>query len=214
MPERRGEVIRSPEMQTVSGTTQAGMNWFDAQLPVGTPGSVRLFWVICTTRVFGLKGSTMSIRRSLFSFYAALAVVAVAAGLGGSPAKSGSDDIKIDGAWVRESPIGGSSGGGYMRIVNSGQEADRLLSAESTVAKSIILQEMSYVGEKLLTRTLSKGIEVPPGKVVQLQWSASHLLFVDLKEPFSKEQTFEAALHFEKAGRVPVQFRVRPRLEW
>ena len=156
----------------------------------------------------------MRIRRSLFSFCAALAVVAVAAGLGGSPAKSGSDDIKVDGAWVRESPIGGSSGGGYMRIMNTGKEADRLLSAQSTVAKSIVLKQMTYVGDTLQTRELPTGIEIAAGESVQMRWEAYHLLFVGLKEPFKRDGAFEALLKFEKAGEMTVRFEVRPRLFW
>lgn len=154
----------------------------------------------------------MSIRHSVLSFCGALAIAV--ASLVGGPAESSDGSIKIEGAWVRESPIGGTSGGGYLRIENTGKEADRLLGAESSVAKSIVLQEMSYVGDKLLTRVLPNGIEIPPGKMVQLQWNASHLLFVDLKAPFAPYTNIEASLNFEKAGRVPVLFRVRPRVEW
>jgi periplasmic copper chaperone A len=154
----------------------------------------------------------MSIRRSLLTFGAAFVVAA--AGLVANPAQSISEPaIKIEFPWVRETPIGGTSGGGYMRIENSGKEADRLLSAESPAAKSIVLQEITYVDDKLLTRTLPKGIEIPPEKIVQLQWNASHLLFEGLKEPFAPYTHIEATLNFEKAGRVPVRFIVRPRVE-
>jgi periplasmic copper chaperone A len=154
----------------------------------------------------------MRIRRSLFSIGAALAVVAV--GLGAGPAKSGSGDIKVDSAWVRESPIGGDSGGGYMRIVNTGKEADRLLGAESPVAKSIVLKQMTYVGDTLQTRELPNGIEIGPGQSVLMRWEAYHLLFVGLKEPFKRDGAFEASLNFEKAGQVTVRFEVRPRVQW
>jgi copper(I)-binding protein len=153
----------------------------------------------------------MSIRRWLL---ASCAAIVAAAGLVGNPAKGSSEPaIKIEGAWVRESPIGGNSGGGYMRIVNTGKEADRLISAESSVAQSVVLQEMTYVGDNLQTRTLAKGVEIPPGKIVQLQWNSSHLLFQGLKAPFVPFTRVEAALNFEKAGRVPVEFHVRPRIE-
>ena len=154
----------------------------------------------------------MSIRRSLLAFGAA--IVVFAAGLTGNPAKSSSEPaIKIEGPWVRETPIGGTSGGGYMRIINSGKESDRLLGAESSVAQSIVLQEITYVDQTLRTRTLPNGIEIPPEKIVQLQWNASHLLFEGLKAPFSPYTYIEATLIFEKAGRIPVRFIVRPRVE-
>ena len=190
-----------------------GKKWLRAQMPVGTFEFVRLFWVICTTRVFGLRDRLMRVRRSFFSVYAALALVA-AVGFGGGPAKSGRDDIQVDDAWVRESPLGGNSGGGYMRIVNNGKEADRLLSATSPVAKSIVLKQMSYVGDTLQTRELPKGIEIAAGETVLMRWEAYHLLFVGLKEPFKRDGTFEAVLNFEKAGEVTVKFGVRPRVYW
>jgi periplasmic copper chaperone A len=154
----------------------------------------------------------MSIRRSLLSLCAAIA--AVAAGLMGNPAKSSSEPvIKVESAWVRETPLGGTSGGGYMRIENTGNESDRLLSAESSAAESIVLQEITYVDDKLRTRSLTKGIEIPPNKVITLQWNSSHLLFAGLKAPFAPHTRIEATLNFEKAGRIPVEFYVRPRVE-
>jgi len=157
----------------------------------------------------------MKIRHSLLVFCAALAVVV--AGVWGSPAKSGTFDvgpIRIDDAWVRESPIGAESGGGYMRIVNVGKDADRLLGAESAVSRSVVLKEMSYVGDKLQTRALPDGIEIPPGANIRFRWEAYHLLFVDLKEPFDRDKEYEASLKFEKAGDVTVKFRVKPRVHW
>jgi periplasmic copper chaperone A len=125
-----------------------------------------------------------------------------------------SEAIKIEHAWVRETPIGGSSGGGYLVIANTGSEADKLISAESSVAKSIELKQVVYVGEALRTRDVSDGIEIPPKSSVQLRWESYYLLFVDLKEPFARFQHVEASLNFEKAGQVKVRFEVRPRAFW
>jgi copper(I)-binding protein len=142
------------------------------------------------------------------------AAIVVAAGLVGNPAKSSSEPaLKIHSAWVRETPLGGTSGGGYMRIENLSNEVDRLLSAESSVSNSIVLQEITYNDEKLLTRSLPKGIEIPANKIITLQWNAFHLFFAGLKAPFAPHTRFEVALNFEKAGRIPVEFYVRPRVE-
>jgi periplasmic copper chaperone A len=154
----------------------------------------------------------MSIRR--WGMVALSALIVALASFDAGPAKSSDSSIKVENAWVRESPIGGTSGGGYMKIINSGREADRLISAESSVAKSIVLKQMSYVGDTLVTRTMEKGIEIPPNSTVQFQWQAFHLLFEDLKEPFMIDKDFAAKLNFEKAGPVTIQFYVRPRIYW
>lgn len=122
--------------------------------------------------------------------------------------------IKIYDAWVRESPIGGSSGGGYMKIVNTGSEPDRLIGAQSPVSDKIVLNEMVHVGDRFLMRTVDNGIVIPAGASVRLRLESYLLLFVGLKEPFAPDKNFEVSLNFEKAGRVTVPFEVKPRSYW
>ena len=158
----------------------------------------------------------MRIRHTLFSICAALAVFAVDVdgALAGNSASSANSDIKVDDAWVRETPLGGSSGGGYVRIMNTGKEADRLIGAQSSAAQSIVLKQTTYVGEALQTRELPGGIEIAPGQSVLMRWEAYHLLFVGLKEPFKRDGEIEALLNFEKAGPITILFKVRPRVHW
>lgn len=156
----------------------------------------------------------MKFKRSLFLYCVAIAMAVT--WIGEVQAQVVSDDgtISIEEAWVRETPIGGNSGGGYMRIRNTSAAPDRLVSATSAVAKSIELRQMTYVGETLQTRGVTGGIEIKPGEMIQFRWEDYHLLFVDLKKPFAREQQFEASLKFEKAGVVKVRFEVRPRVYW
>lgn len=155
----------------------------------------------------------MKFKRLLIGFCAAMMVGAI--GSDEVLAQQGaSGAIKIEHAWVRETPIGGSSGGGYLVIANTGSEADKLVSAESAVAKSIELRQVVYVDDTFRTRDVSDGIEIPPKSSVQLRWESYHLLFVDLKEPFARHQHVEASLKFERAGPVKVRFEVRPRTFW
>ena len=156
----------------------------------------------------------MKVKRSLMVSCVAMALAVVAGVSGAAAQTSDNGAIRIEGAWVRETPIGGNSGGGYMWIVNSGSEPDRLVGAESSAAKSVQLKQVSYVGDVMQTRDLENGIEIPANGEIRLRWDSSYLLFVDLKEPFAPRQTVEASLNFEKAGTVKVQFGVRPRVDW
>ena len=156
----------------------------------------------------------MKFKRSLIKPWIAMVLIAVAGANGAVAQTSESGSIRIEGAWVRETPIGGNSGGGYMWIVNSSSEPDRLVAAESSAAESIELKQVSYVGDVMQTRDLQNGIEIPAKGEIRLRWDASYLLFVGLKEPFAPRQTIEASLNFEKAGTIKVQFGVRPRVDW
>jgi copper(I)-binding protein len=145
-----------------------------------------------------------------------VALAFILLGLGMLPAKSGefqAGSIKVSDPWVRETPIGGRSGGGYMRITNAGDQADRLVKVESAVANRIEVREVVETGGGVQMRALPNGLEIPPG-TTYLRWESYHLLFADLKEPFKPDQPFEALLHFKKAGAVAVQFHIRPRMHW
>lgn len=154
----------------------------------------------------------MKFQRWLIAACLWILVVAAQAGSALAQQGSGSPSIRIDGPWVRESPIGASSGGGYMVIINSGSQGDRLISAQSSAARTIELKQVVYVDEAQKTRDVPNGIEIPPNSHVRLRWESYFLLFVDLKQPFAPFRPFEASLNFEKSGPITVQFDVRPRM--
>ncbi len=174
----------------------------------------------------------MKNRHWLFAFCGALALVAASlqqglavggnGGSGGGGRSGGSGGvfdglgpgIRIVDAWVRESPLGSRLGGGYMRIVNSGPEADRLIGAESPIADKVVLKEMTFINGEPGIRTVPKGIEIPANAVTYLRVESYYLQFEGLKEPFAIDRWYAATLNFEKAGPIEVTFGVWPRMYW
>ncbi len=147
--------------------------------------------------------------------WGALAVIFV--GLGVLPVKSAefsAGSIKVSDPWVRETPIGGQSGGAYLRITNSGSEPDRLVRVDSPVAKRIEVRETLFAQDTMKRRNLADGLEIPPGGSVQMTPEGYHLIFLDLVSPFKPDQPVQATLEFAKAGTVTVQFYIRPRQYW
>jgi len=138
---------------------------------------------------------------------AALAVLlALAAPAMARDVKKG--DIKIEAPWSRATPGGAKVAAGFLRITNTGASADRLIAAKAQVSEVVELHEMAMVDGVMKMRALGNGIEIPPGKTVDLKPGGLHMMFIDLKAPIVKGKPFTARLVFEKAGEVEIEFGI------
>jgi copper(I)-binding protein len=148
---------------------------------------------------------------------AALALAITSAGLGlgiALPAGSASaheykaGTLSIGHPWARATPPGAKVGGGFLTITNNGSAADRLVAVESDVATAAEVHEMATENGVMKMRSLDKGLEIAPGATVKLAPGGLHVMFVNLKQPFKQGTSVKGTLVFEKAGRVPVEFKV------
>lgn len=120
--------------------------------------------------------------------------------------KAGSLEIKHP--WARATPKGATVAGGYLKIVNTGDAADRLVGGSTPAAGKFEIHEMSMDGGVMKMRPLPKGLEIKPGQTVELKPGSYHLMFVGLKEPFEQGKRVKGTLQFEKAGTVEVEYAV------
>jgi copper(I)-binding protein len=58
------------------------------------------------------------------------------------------------------------------------------------------------------TRPLANGIEIKPGKTIELKPGALRIVLLGLKEPFQLGQKIKGTLVFEKAGPVEIVYNV------
>jgi copper(I)-binding protein len=116
--------------------------------------------------------------------------------------------LKISASWARATPKGASVGGGYMKISNTGNAADRLLSGTSDVSSRFEIHETTMDDGVIKMRPVANGLEIKPGQTVELKPGGHHVMFVGLKMAFEKGQHVKATLQFEKAGKVDVDFTV------
>jgi copper(I)-binding protein len=117
--------------------------------------------------------------------------------------------IKIEAPWLRATPSGAKVAGGYMKLHNTASEPDRLIGGSTAVAGSFELHEMKMKGSVMEMRELPDGLEVAPGKSVELKPGSYHIMLLDLKRPLKEGDKVKGTLHFEKAGKVEVEFAVR-----
>lgn len=118
--------------------------------------------------------------------------------------------IEIDHPWSRATPAGAKVGAGYAVLKNSGAAADRLVSVSAPFAGRAEIHEMAVKDGVMTMRPLPDGIAIPPGGSVALQPGSYHIMFMDLKAPLTAGALVDGTLVFEKAGAVPVRFKVEP----
>ena len=120
--------------------------------------------------------------------------------------KAGSIEIKHP--WARATPKGSEVAGGYMKLINTGSEPDRLIGGSNAVAGKFEIHEMSMDGGVMKMRMMPKGIEIKPGQTVELKPGSYHLMFIGLKQPFEQGKRVKGTLQFEKGGTVEVEYAV------
>jgi copper(I)-binding protein len=116
--------------------------------------------------------------------------------------------IRIEQPWSRATPRSAPVAGGYLKITNTGEEPDRLVSGESLISRKFSVHEMAMDGGVMKMRPLAAGLEIKPGASVELKPGGFHLMFEELKGGLTEGQKFKATLVFEKAGKVEVEFAV------
>jgi len=116
--------------------------------------------------------------------------------------------LDIGHPWSRPTPKDVTIAGGYLTITNKGKVADRLIGGASPAASQIEIHEMTSVDGMMKTRPLASGLEIQPGKTVELKPGAYRILLLGIKEPFQVGQRVKGTLVFEKAGTVEVIYNV------
>jgi len=118
--------------------------------------------------------------------------------------------LRIEAPWTRATPKGAQVGGGYLKITNTGKEADRLVGGSLPIAGRFEVHEMATVDGVMKMRHLPQGVEIKPGASVELKPGGYHLMFMQLKESLVAGKPIKGTLVFEKAGTVEVEYLVAP----
>ena len=118
--------------------------------------------------------------------------------------------LVIEAPWARATPEGAQVGGGYLKITNTGKEADRLIGGSLSVATSVEVHQMSMTDGVMKMRKMEQGLEIKPGQTVELKPGGYHLMFNGLHEGLKQGQTIKGTLQFEKSDSIEVEFHVAP----
>ena len=140
-----------------------------------------------------------------------------AVSLGDEPVSHGQDgsdaitvgDLELTGAFTRATLPNAPVGGGYVTITNKGDEADRLVSAQSSFSPDVQIHEMAVVNDVMQMQQLPEGLEIPAGETVTLAPGGLHMMFMNISAPFVEGETVPVTLVFEKAGEVEIELAVQ-----
>lgn len=128
---------------------------------------------------------------------------------GAAPAAQASG-IAVSTAWTRATPPGSKVAGGFFTIENKSGAADRLIGGSTDASGIFEVHEMAMNNGIMQMRALEKGLEIPSGGKVELKPGGFHIMLIDLKRQLKDGDTVTGELVFEKAGKVPVSFKVMP----
>jgi copper(I)-binding protein len=118
--------------------------------------------------------------------------------------------LVIESPWARATPGGAQVAGGYLKITNTGPEADRLIGGSLPVAAHVEVHEMAMADGVMKMRRLQHGLEIKPGETVELKPGGYHVMFMGLQAALKEGQRIKGTLVFQRAGTVEIDYRVAP----
>ena len=114
-------------------------------------------------------------------------------------------DISIGHFWT--TPSSGDSISVYGPLFNTGTQEDALISVQSAVAKTAVLETKDEKGGDIIVDS----IPLKPGEPVSLaKWDA-HIKLDGVEKHFKDGDSFPVTLGFAKAGKITIEIEVEDR---
>ena len=115
-------------------------------------------------------------------------------------------NININHPYVRFAVSTGPAAG-YMTIVNTGEENDKLIKIETPIATNSEFH-MTNIYNSQATMESVDFIELPAQKARSLKPGGYHIMFMDLNTELKVGKNIDAKLFFEKNGEIEIAFEV------
>ena len=115
--------------------------------------------------------------------------------------------MRTEGAWARQ-PASRDVTAAYLVLVNERDRPTRVVSAASSLAKTVELHEMSMEGAMMRMRQVT-GIDLPPKSRVELKPGGLHLMVFGLTRPLAAGDCLPLVLTFADGTRLSVEADVR-----
>ena len=106
--------------------------------------------------------------------------------------------VSVKDAWVRATVPSQKTTGAFMQL--SAAAGSRLVAVRSPAAGSVEIHEMAMVDNVMKMRALP-GIDLPPGKTVELKSGGYHVMLINLKSPVRAGGSVPLTLVFEGKDR-------------
>ena len=117
-------------------------------------------------------------------------------------------NLKILHPYIIEMPPEAMTAGGYMKIVNTGNQTGHLSLVKVDFAKTSEIHEIKMENDVMKMRKVKDGLEIPAYGSVELKSKGYHIMFMNLPKPIIRGEIHEGTLYFEKTGNIKVIFNV------
>lgn len=117
--------------------------------------------------------------------------------------------IKVEDAWARPASAG-FNGAVYFRLVNEGDQADRLLGVQGPLAQAAEVHETMQMGNDIMSMQAASAVEVPAGGEVEFAPGGLHIMLIALEQPLESGDIVSLVLRFETSGDVTVAAPPQP----
>jgi periplasmic copper chaperone A len=112
--------------------------------------------------------------------------------------------------WTRATAPGAKTGVGYLVLTNKGSEEASLMVLTSTVSDKVQIHRTS-LDAKGVARMWPVGfLKIQPGESVRFDPNGLHLMFNDIKAPFTVGKKIPVRLIFEHESEINIELEVRP----
>jgi copper(I)-binding protein len=101
------------------------------------------------------------------------------------------------------------TGAVFVLLKNSGNEADRLVGGQTSVAQVVEIHETVMENEVMKMQMLSDGLEIPAKGEVLLKPGSYHIMLIGMTQDLKVGDTFTLDLEFEKSGTITVEPEVK-----
>jgi hypothetical protein len=117
--------------------------------------------------------------------------------------------IQIEEAWGRASPESAANGAFYMKIKNSSQQGDTLLSVSSTACGVVEIHNTVMENDTMSMHPMAEGLHIPAGETIELKTGGMHLMCIDKQADFTPGAKLPLILQFDQAGEIDLEIEVR-----
>ena len=136
-------------------------------------------------------------------------------------------EVKAEDVWTRPAvSMGGNSttaggeqgamghasmgtGAVFMRLVNTGGEADRLIGAQTDVAEVVEIHETTIQDDVMKMQMLPEGLEIPANGEVLLKPGGYHIMLIGMKRDLNVGDQISLTLSFDKGAPLTIDAEVR-----
>jgi hypothetical protein len=120
-----------------------------------------------------------------------------------------SQEISAPATGMQPKKDSGPATGAFMVIKNNSAAADKLLKAESDVAKMVQIHLSEVDANGVSSMHEVDGVDIPAGGSAELKPGSYHVMLIGLQQDIKEGDTVSITLTFQNAGKVTIEAPVK-----